>query len=398
MILTGGVVANPDGFAALQLWSTLTFAAAGVYFESWRPGNRIGRLLVIISFLVSVQALQGSPNPVLFAIGLLGDFPATLALIYVLLAYPSGSLARRGRVGMAAATAFMSLFVFRLFVTDPVSGGSPVASCDPHCPDNPLLIGQSDAVADTLHYVLPIARFVLLGVVVAALALGVARASRRRRRVLLPVAALGITWLTLLAIYGSALTFAGADSELTANIGFGVVMARAMIPAAFLVAPLQARAVAGLALQQMLARLDGAATLLARERVIARALDDPRLRLAFWLPQSRTYVDAGGVPAERPDPSSGLLWTPVRRGREPFAAIIHDASLAEDTELVQAAVRALLSAVSSRRIEADLERSLDELQRSRRVLLEADAADRRRLERDLHTTAQQHLVALRVSL
>lgn len=399
VMVTGGVLTNPDGFAALVVWTTVGTVAGGLYMQTWRPGNILGGLLILNGFLVALHSLQGSPNPVLFATGLLVEAPSTLILFFVLLAYPSGVLSRTGRIAFAAAAAFFAFaFVPRLFVTEPVWGGSPLATCRPHCPDNPLLLVHNQTVVDVMHYWLPLSRLVAVGAVAVALVLELTRASQPRKRTLMPVAVLGILWILPLAIFGSVQTFTAAGSDLTAKIGFGVVMARAMVPAAFLLAPVQARAVAGLALQQMLARLEGAGTLLARERVIARALDDPRLRLAFWLPQSRQYVDAAGVPAERPDPSSGLVWTPVQRSGQPFAAIIHDAALTEDPELLQAAVRALLSAVSSRRIEADLERSLDELQRSRRVLLDADAADRRRLERDLHTTAQQHLVALRVSL
>ncbi|HSP74154.1 MAG TPA: histidine kinase [Gaiellaceae bacterium] len=399
VMVTGGVLTNPDGFAALVVWTTVGTVAAGLYMQTWRPGNVLGGLLIVDGFLVALHSFQGSPNPVLFAIGLLVEAPGTLIVFFVLLAYPSGVLGRPGRIAFAAASAFFAFaFIPRLFVTEPVWGGSPLATCKPHCPDNPLLLVHNQTVVDAMHYWLPLSRLVAVSAVAVALVLQLRRASQPRQRMLMPVAALGILWILPLALFGSVQTFTAAGSDLTAKVGFGVVMARAMVPAAFLLAPLQARAFSGLALQQMLRRFERTPTLLARERVIARTLDDPRLRLAFWLPQSHVYVDAAGVPVERPDPRSGLVWTPIRRGGEPFAAIIHDAALADDPELVDAAGRALVLAISSRRIEADLERSLDELQRSRRVLLEADAADRRRLERDLHATAQQHLVALRVSL
>ena len=49
-------------------------------------------------------------------------------------------------------------------------------------------------------------------------------------------------------------------------------------------------------------------------------------------------------------------------------------------------------------LTADLQRRLDELRASRQRLVSAQDAERRRLERNLHDGAQQHLVALKVKL
>jgi signal transduction histidine kinase len=50
------------------------------------------------------------------------------------------------------------------------------------------------------------------------------------------------------------------------------------------------------------------------------------------------------------------------------------------------------------RLSADLQRRLDELRASRQRLVSAQDAERRRLERNLHDGAQQHLVALKVKI
>jgi signal transduction histidine kinase len=71
--------------------------------------------------------------------------------------------------------------------------------------------------------------------------------------------------------------------------------------------------------------------------------------------------------------------------------MVIDETLAEDPELVGAAVSATLLAVEN----GDLE---GELRASRARILEAGNAERRRIERDLHDSTQQRLVSLRIHL
>ena len=87
----------------------------------------------------------------------------------------------------------------------------------------------------------------------------------------------------------------------------------------------------------------------------------------------------------------GRQWTEIRRDGLPVAALDTDDALAENPELVDAAATATLLAVETGRLEGELRRS------QARALAAADA-ERRRIGRDLHDTAQQRLLALRVHL
>jgi signal transduction histidine kinase len=71
--------------------------------------------------------------------------------------------------------------------------------------------------------------------------------------------------------------------------------------------------------------------------------------------------------------------------------MVIDDALAEDPELVRAAAAATLLAVENGHLEG-------ELRASRARIIEAGIAERRRMERDLHDSAQQRLVALRIRL
>jgi signal transduction histidine kinase len=131
---------------------------------------------------------------------------------------------------------------------------------------------------------------------------------------------------------------------------------------------------------------------------LARTLGDPSLELAYWVPASGRYVDAGGHPVEFPRPESGRTATVVEREGEPVAALIHDPALAENDELVQSVCAAAALTLENARLQAELRAGLAELQASRARLVEATDTERRRIERDLHDGTQQRLVSIAMAL
>jgi signal transduction histidine kinase len=132
--------------------------------------------------------------------------------------------------------------------------------------------------------------------------------------------------------------------------------------------------------------------------LLAESLGDRSVSVAYWLPDRELFVDEAGRPVTLPEPGSGRAWTAVERDGRRVAAIVHDAALDTSRELVQAAAAASSLAIDNERLKADLRAQLEELERSRRRIVEAADAARRRIERDLHDGAQQHLVALALEL
>jgi signal transduction histidine kinase len=88
----------------------------------------------------------------------------------------------------------------------------------------------------------------------------------------------------------------------------------------------------------------------------------------------------------------------VDRGGRPVAALVHDASLRDEPELVGAVCAAAGIALENERLEADLRARLEELRGSRARIVEAGDTERRRLERNLHDGAQQRLVSVSIEL
>ena len=68
---------------------------------------------------------------------------------------------------------------------------------------------------------------------------------------------------------------------------------------------------------------------------IAHALGDRSLELGFWLPAEHRYVDADGHALD-PRPGPGRAVTVLEPGGERLAVLVHDPSLLEEPELVEA--------------------------------------------------------------
>jgi len=134
------------------------------------------------------------------------------------------------------------------------------------------------------------------------------------------------------------------------------------------------------------------------KELLAESLGDRSVSVAYWLPDRERYVDESGRPVELPAPGSGRTWTAVERDGRRVAAIVHDAALDTTPQLVEAAAAASSLAIDNERLKADLAARVEELRGSRKRIIEAGDAARRRIERDLHDGAQQQLVSLALEL
>src|SRR3954466_12059625 len=169
-----------------------------------------------------------------------------------------------------------------------------------------------------------------------------------------------------------------------------------VVPAAFLTGLLRSRlARGGLAqLFRELAGMHGDAL----QSALGRTLGDPTLVLAYKLPQSLGYVDAGGRHVLVPPVTRDRAFAAIEHEGQDVAAIVYDASLDDDPEMIEAVCAAATMALENERLLVESEARLAEVQASRQRIVAAGDAERRRLERDLHDGAQQRLVALSLQL
>jgi signal transduction histidine kinase len=131
---------------------------------------------------------------------------------------------------------------------------------------------------------------------------------------------------------------------------------------------------------------------------LADALGDPTLQLAYWVPTQAAYVDADGQPLRIDPPPEGKITTTIEKDGTRVAAIVHDADLADERDLMQAVGAAAALTLENERLDAELRAHVDELRASRARIVTAQYEERRRLERDLHDGAQQRLMALGINL
>jgi signal transduction histidine kinase len=131
---------------------------------------------------------------------------------------------------------------------------------------------------------------------------------------------------------------------------------------------------------------------------LAETIGDESLSIAYWLPERQDFVDERGLPVELPEVDSGRTWTDVELDGARIAAIVHDADLDTPPDLVRAAAAAAGPALENQRVQVALRARVEELRTSRARIVETGMEDRRRIERDLHEGAQQHLVALSLEL
>jgi signal transduction histidine kinase len=176
------------------------------------------------------------------------------------------------------------------------------------------------------------------------------------------------------------------------------VIALAIVPFAFLAGLLRSRVAAAGAVSELVVRLGAGGRSGALRDVLADVLGDPSLQLAFWLPERREWVDAMGAAFVLPDEGSGRACAPVEHGGELVAMLVHDASVAEERELLRAVGGAAALALENERLDAALRANVQELRASRARIVESADEARRRIERDLHDGAQQQLVTLALAL
>jgi signal transduction histidine kinase len=90
--------------------------------------------------------------------------------------------------------------------------------------------------------------------------------------------------------------------------------------------------------------------------------------------------------------------TLIDRNGVRVAALLHDLSLVEEPELLQAVTAAASIAVENAQLHVELRARLQELRGSRARVIDAGQKERQRLERNLHDGAQQRLIALSLEL
>jgi signal transduction histidine kinase len=127
--------------------------------------------------------------------------------------------------------------------------------------------------------------------------------------------------------------------------------------------------------------------------VLAHVLDDPALQVGYW--DGQHYRDSSGQEVAAQPEVDGRAVTFVRRDAQPFAVVVHTASILDDPPLVSAVTTATRLTATNAILQTTIHRQLSELKASRRRLLDADDTQRRQLAGRVRSGAGRHLDVIR---
>jgi signal transduction histidine kinase len=373
-----------DGF---DMTTVLVFLVGCSFFVSgmvaWsKRENRLGPLMVLVGLTWFARPLTNVDSSAVFTAAIWLTDTWFLLFALFLLSLPYGRLTSRLDVLTLAVLLVPAIpleFAWLLFF-------------DTGPPGNALLARPDAEVANAIDWA---QRSVVFAGSVA-LAVTLWRrwfvATPPLRRILIPALVAGCA-----VLLSTVLTLLAKVTEIPEAVRWIELWAFIAVPVAVLTSIARAR----------LARSSVADVFLALEAnpapgelrdALARALDDTSVQLAFWLPEYGAYADLDGRRVELPDEGSQRAATIVERVGAPVAALIHDASLREEPDLLAAVAAAAGIALENARLHSELRARLEELRGSRARVIEVAQRERQRLERDLHDGAQQRLIALSLEL
>ena len=380
--------------SAYSAYLVLAFMLIGLYWWLRRPASRFGGLLMAFGVAAWVYSWESSDAPLLFDLAVFSEGPLTFLTFYLFLAFPTGRLTTRAERALMGALGVSLLVFFGLwaFLTPVLVGGGPLAGCVGACPANVLQIGSvSPEVVVRVGEAETYLGLLTTVCVVLVYALRLGSATRPQRRALIAVASTSLLFMPVFFVYHFSRQVLEIDPARLETLGWAVIACRVLLPLGFLVALWQAELFAARALRRLLDRLTARPTPAQWRDGVAAALDDPALQIGYWDPVAGQYREDAGTDLVPPPADSGRIWVPAARDERPQAAMVVDAVLVEDPELVRVAASATVLAVENGALEG-------EVRTSRSRILEAGHAERRRIERDLHDSAQQRLVALAIRL
>jgi signal transduction histidine kinase len=387
LALTSDHIREPGVHAALQAWALLGFIVAGVVAWWRRPESRFGPLMIYAGAIWFVTSLSSSNYALPYTAGIAFDLLPPVAFLHVFLAFPTGRLEYWYERALVAAGYVVAFPVQLLGMT---LGGFG--------PDNLLGVFSEP---DAGYKLLRVQLVVLSGLCLAGIVVlfyrrrRVGRPLRRSVSLLVDSFALAlamIAFLFLTAVYG--MVSGQIAFETIRRVTFFTI---GLAPWAFLAGLMDAR-LARSAVGELFLELRRESTPADLRDAVARALRDPSVELAYWLPEYGSYADVEGREVRLPGADALRATTLIERDGVPVAALIHDASLNDEPELLDSVTAAAGIALENAQLHVELRARLEELRGSRARIVEVAQSERQRLERNLHDGAQQRLVALSLEL
>jgi signal transduction histidine kinase len=361
---------------------------AGLYWYRRRPHSRFGPMLIGFGFLGGLYVLQSASNSWLFSFGLLAETAIGLATRVLILAFPTGRLDRPAKVILVISILVSPLPAVANQLLSPQTGaGASISGCREACPTNELAIASEPELAadllEAFRFGVILASSLTAGLLIWRFVKGTPP-QRRALAIGTPIALLFLGFQITFQILGA---LDAPQSDFSEFVQWGIVGARAALWYGFLAALIAAELFAARAIKRLVGQSLRRPSRDDLEAMLRGPLGDPDLRLVFL-----------GGQDEPPPTAPGRDVRIVPHEGAPTVAIVHDEQLNDDPELVEAAGAVALLVAENAQLDAAWTEALQELRRSRARLVRAADDERRKLERDLHDSAQQRLISIKLRL
>jgi signal transduction histidine kinase len=302
---------------------------------------------------------------------------------WALLRYPNSSLSRVQRRYLGGLAIWMITGRMLIVVTSTAQwNGERSSGWWP-------ALWPNEQLSNVLNYVVHGGEGLFGIALMVLLVLRLIRARGLDRIVITPIIVSGIA-ATIAAIASAATMALLSPSNSPNDVYLAESVADFAIPVAFLIAMVQ-RLLLIRNVTELTARASLDGDINALRHALRDSLRDPTLELLDPSDPSLPAVDAR---------SAGRLVSYIRLGQgAPMAVVIADPGLARYRGLFDAAMRASGLALRNAQLQAQAAREkLEQVKTSRARIIEAELAERRRLERDLHDGVQQHLLSISARL
>jgi PAS domain S-box-containing protein len=324
---------HPEQAIALVLFVSSSFILAGLIGWTRRPQNRTGMLMVAVGFGVLIGVLGEANHPIPYTLGALFGSLFIAAFVHLLLAYPSGRLlSRRARVlvGAGYTIAFLAPLAESMFAAR--------ETCKPHaCPDNLVLVSH-DHAAHVVATTVWTATSVLLFAAVVMLLLGRWRETTPGlRRILRSVYLFGGLSIVLLAIGFVVTPFSGVGAIF---VSVALIATFTTVPFIFLAGLLGTAIARGAGVGAIFSSVPERASPGEVQEGLRSALRDETAVVAYWYEEDEHYVDVEGNRLDLPEDTRRRVVTRLDYGDQPVAAIVHDAALLQEPELLEGVANA----------------------------------------------------------
>jgi signal transduction histidine kinase len=400
-VARSSVLVHPVGAGFLRGAVVASAVAVGCYLADRRPESRFGVLVAANGFLFGLTALNASSDPVVFTLGRVVNLAVWFALVYLFLAFPGDTIrsARERAVVYTLGALTVAGWVATLALSAQLPAGGAFVNCMAECPANGLQVATpSGDLAAVVRITASAAGVLLIASTAVTLVLRMRGGGRLQRRAFaVPVATM--TLVAVAAAVGAVLGESGASADVVYRFTAVGRAAALVLPFSFLAGLVMGRVFVTETTRRLIAELSSGSHSPGEARdLLARALEQPSLRLAFWLPERGEYVDTDGVALPASLDLPGRSVTAIQRAGRPYAVVVHESALPEERGVVELVGSSSILALENVRLEADLRASISELRASRTRIVAVADGERRRVERDLHDGAQHRLIALRVKL